>query len=297
MRHILLCILLTVGHVSTSSAFTMGTYNIKMFDARPGMTNKAELIKILKKINYDFLSVQEIVNVSSLKKLLKENFKQYAMVSTTCGGAGRQQIAFIYDKSKFELKKSYEDHRVSSSFVKGTEQRCPNLRPVLVGHFIDKSSKEDFVMLGVHLKAGGRASSYNKRKAQYSELRKIVSEFKIKKYENILLLGDFNTTGYNLRDSDYRNFNAMLEQTDMISVAEEISCTSYWSGVDPSNGIEESSTLDHILLPKKFLGKTKSSTTVGTHCAKVACARVSAKDLGISYKEVSDHCPVVTTLY
>lgn len=297
MRHILLSLLLTISFISSSAAFTLGTYNIRMFGAKTGTTNKVELIKILNRLNYDFLTVQEIVNVKSLEKLLKNNFTKYAMVSTTCGGAGRQQIAFIYNKTKFELKKSYEDHRVSDPFITDTRDNCPNLRPVLVGIFNEKITGDEFVMMGVHLKAGGRTSSYQKRKVQYNELRKIINEFKSNNQNNIVLMGDFNTTGYSLRDSDYRNFSAMLERTGMVTAAEEISCSAYWSGLNRSDGIEESSILDHVLLPKSFLGKTKSTTRVGTHCAKVACARVSAKELGVSYKEVSDHCPIVTNLY
>ena len=297
LRHIIFCIVLNISLVATSSAFTIGSYNIKMYDARPGTTNKAELVKILTRINYDFLTVQEIVNTSSLRNLLNKNFKNYALVTSKCGGAGKQQIAFIYNKNKFKLKRAYDDHRVSNPFIFESRGKCPSLRPVLVGIFQEIATRQEFIMMGVHLKAGGRPSSYAKRKIQYNELRKIINEFKTRKQHNIILMGDFNTTGYNLRDSDYRDFSQMLNRTDMVSTSEEISCSAYWSGLNTNDNIEESSILDHILLPKSFLGKSRATTRVGTHCAKVACARVSAKDLGISYKEVSDHCPLVTTLY
>lgn len=297
MRHILLSIAFNFCLIATSSAFTVGSYNIKMYDARPGTTNKTELVKILTRINYDFLTVQEIVNTSSLRKLIATNFDKYSVVTTQCGGAGRQQIAFIYDKRKFKLKRAYDDNRISNPFITDPRERCPSLRPVLVGIFTEISTGQEFVMMGVHLKAGGHASSYRKRKIQYNELRKIIAEFKNRKQNNIILMGDFNTTGYNLRDSDYQNFNNLLTRSDMISTSEQISCSAYWTGPNTRDNIEESSVLDHVLLPKSFLGKSQSTTRVGTHCAKVACARVSAKELGLSYKEVSDHCPLITTLY
>ena len=297
LRHIFISILLNIGLIGFAQALTIGSYNIKMFDAKPGLTNKVELVKILKKINYDFVTVQEIVNTSSMRKLLANNFEDYSIVTTQCGGSGNQQIAFIYNKKKFKLKHSYEDHRVSDPFISNEREKCPNLRPVLIGKFIEISSGEDFIMMGVHLKAGGGSNNYQKRKVQYNELRKIVNEFRSKGQRNIVLMGDFNTTGYNLQDADYRNFGTLLARTGMVTASDEISCSSYWSGTNTNDNLEESSILDHILLPKTFLGKTRSSTRVESHCAKVACARVSARELGLSYAEVSDHCPIVTDLY
>ncbi len=282
---------------SALASLKIGTYNIKTFDASPGMTNKKELTQILKNLDFDFLTVQEIVNVASFKKLIKKNFPNFKVIASDCGGAGKQKIAFIYNTKKFLIESFYDDDRVSDVVNSQSSLGCHSLRPALVGVFRDIQTREKFVMMGVHLKAGGSLRSYSRRRVQYRKLKQIVDEFRADKVKNIILMGDFNTTGFDLRDSDYKNFSRLLSDTNMTTTSDQISCSSYWSGLDRSDNIEESSILDHIVVPKSFLGKTKTITTVGTHCAKLACSRASESELGISYEQVSDHCPIITTIY
>lgn len=280
--------------VSVQAVLRVSTYNIRNFDSKGPTTNKAELKKILMELKFDLLGSQEIVNTNSFNKFLRTEFKQYSSITSRCGGGGRQKLAIVYKKSKLQLVKSYEDMRFSDPGTIVTELGCGPLRPALVAVFKDLKTKERFVAINFHLKAGVGTRSYQKRWAQYKLVAKLVKELSRADYKNIILLGDFNTTGYINRNDDYATFTKILDQMKYRTVSSEIACTSYWSGKNRRDGVEVSSVLDHILYPQGFLGYSKMRTSVHAHCAKVLCSDATPSSLGVSYKQVSDHCPVST---
>lgn len=278
---------------SAYSALNITSYNIRMFDSKKNPTNKKELAKILKRTKFDFLAVQEIVNGRSFRAFIKKEFPGYKLVLTKCGGAGRQKIGFVYNPLKIREIKTYEDHRISDPGMVVGEFGCGTLRPALVGMFEEIKRRKKFVAVGVHLKAGGSTSSYSKRAKQYLILERMLGELKRADHDHIIVLGDFNTTGYNDSDSDYEKFNDMLQGTRTRTVSERLDCTSYWSGMNRDDKYEESSILDHVIHTSRFLSYKKISAKVASHCAKVQCEFTPPQaDLGLHYKEVSDHCPV-----
>ncbi len=279
---------------NVEASLRFSTYNIRMFDSKKLQTNLVELKKIIHNLDTDFLTVQEIVDTRGFQNFILKNFKEYKVSLSTCGGMGRQKIGFVYNKSKFKLIRVYEDKRISD-FDRNTSDRCGRLRPALVGVFQLRLTGEKFVALGLHLKAGGGLKNYRKRAKQYREINTIINELKAKVSKNIILMGDFNTTGFIDRDMDYRNFDHMLSDAYMHTISERLNCTSYWSGENSQDNIEESSILDHIVHPIAFLGQKRAHSEVHTHCKKVMCNNVSASELGTSYKSVSDHCPITTT--
>lgn len=294
MNKLIIFVGLLALSINSIASVKFATYNIRHFDSKNTQTNKAELKKILQRLDADFLTVQEIVNTASFKTFFHKNFPEFNIVFSRCGGGGKQKIGFVYNSVKFKLTRSYEDSRISDPGTQG-ELGCARLRPALVGFFEDRKTGEDFVVVGVHLKAGGRPSSYQMRTKQYSMLTDIINDLKQKGENDILIMGDFNTTGYVLNDSDYHNFADMLGDIRMKSISERIKCTSYWSGTNRSDDIEESSILDHVVYPANFMGMRMDSYGLHSHCKKVSCRNTSAKNLGISYKEVTDHCPVSLT--
>lgn len=271
------------------------TYNIRHFDSSRNSTNKIELKNIIDKLDADFITVQEIVNTSSFLSFIQKNYPYYEVAFSRCGGRGRQKIGFVFDTRKFKLEEIYEDARFSNPNASHGRGSCGRLRPVLVGHFKDKQTRETFVTLGVHLKAGGRSSSYRTRKVQYEKLVDLTKDLKRQGYKDVIMMGDFNTTGYVLNDSDFHNFSDMLGDLKMNSGSERLDCTSYWAGSNRSDNIEESSVLDHIVYSSSFMGMRAAQTQVHSHCARQACENTSARQLGTSYREVTDHCPVSIT--
>ncbi len=276
-------------------SLNFGTYNIRTFDYRNDYTNKIELKSIINKMDPDFLTVEEIINSTSFRHFIKKNFPDYSLYLNGCGGSGRQKIGFLYKKSLFNPIRFYEDYRLSSIPRSQVSFECGSLRSALVGIFEYKTTKKKFVAIGLHLKAGSNASSYERRARQYNILEKMVNEFEQKGYKNIVLMGDMNTTGFKLKDSDYSEFNKMVRGLGYETSSRNLECTSYWSGSDRYDNIEESSVLDHIIFSENFLGYKSTKTKLYSFCAAQKCEHMSANDLGIQYKEVSDHCPVSLT--
>jgi len=282
--------------ISAQAALKITTYNIRMFDSKSSPTNKVELAKVLKSLKFDLLTVEEIVNGASFETLIRKEFPGYKTILTNCGGAGRQKIGFVFNPLKVKLIESHEDNRISEPGVVVGEYGCGSLRPALVGMFQELKTRKKFVMVGVHLKAGGSEDSYSKRSKQYKILEQMIAELKRANHKDIIVMGDFNTTGYNANDIDYVNFNDFLSASRAKTVSEKLDCTAYWSGENREDNIEESSILDHVVHTNGFLGYKAVSAEVATHCIKVKCNNTPRQnDLGIHYKEVSDHCPVVAT--
>ncbi|MBD63570.1 MAG: hypothetical protein CME62_00045 [Halobacteriovoraceae bacterium] len=278
---------------SAYSALNIVTYNIRNFDSKGDQTNKAALSKILSDLNFDILQVEEIVNTHSFRNYINSEFPGYNVVLSKCGGGGQQKIGFVYNPAKVVLHKYYEDKRVSDPGVVIGDFGCGRLRPALVGMFEERKTAKKFVVIGVHLKAGGSERSFQKRFKQYEILGQMLDELKLANHHDIIVLGDFNTTGFNIRNRDYVKFTEMLGDAKFETTGDDVQCTSYWSGLNRHDNIEESSLLDHIIFPKNLLGYSKLSVQTASHCKKVKCRDASVRDLGISYSQVSDHCPIL----
>lgn len=275
---------------SAHAALNIGTFNIRNFDKPGTYTNKNLLKETIQKNAPDLLAVQEIYNDWSFKAFITKEFPEYSVVLSSCGGGGQQKLGFVYNRSKLQLLNSYEDRRLTDSFT-----FCGSLRPAYVGYFKEKSTSRMFVALSIHLKAGSGSRNFERRAEQYRTIQQMFSEFKAKGYKDVVAMGDFNTTGYDHRNADYNNFVGMLSRVDADTSAEKVSCTSYWTGKDYNDRIEEPSTLDHVVYTDNFLGKNASNTKVGGHCEVAKCQEAYEDALGESYQTVSDHCPVTVS--
>lgn len=282
MKYLSLLLFLTLG---AHASIKISTFNIRNFDKSGSQTNKSLLKSIILEVGPDLMAVQEIHNERSFKEFTKSSLKGYGLILSRCGGGGRQKLGFLFKKSKLKLISSREDTRVSNAFL----DSCDSLRPAMVSIFEENSSKR-FAAISVHLKAGSGSRNYARRATQYDGIADIIRELNNKGLKRVVALGDFNTTGFDLRDNDYKNFIELLHDTSSSTSAHDISCTSYWRGRDYSDGIEEASTLDHIVYTNSF-GKPQD-ISVGSHCKKAKCKDTKYYELGESYRSVSDHCPV-----
>ncbi|MEX0798480.1 MAG: endonuclease/exonuclease/phosphatase family protein [Bacteriovoracaceae bacterium] len=273
---------------SASAALKIGTFNIRNFDKPGTNTNKKLLKEIILNINPDLLAVQEIFNESSFRSFIQKEFSGYKIILSKCGGGGSQKLGFIYKTSSLKALSSYEDKRLSSAL----NERCGSLRPAMVGLFKDLEKNEVIAALSVHLKAGSGSRNFSRRAKQYDALKVIFDELKQKGYKNILAAGDFNTTGWDLRNADFHNFEKFLNGVSASTTASKVACSSYWSGRDYQDGIEEASTLDHVVYTDNFYNGPSQAPQVGGHCALANCQDVPESELGEGYQSVSDHCPV-----
>jgi endonuclease/exonuclease/phosphatase family metal-dependent hydrolase len=277
-------------------ALTIGAYNIRNFDydTRSRVrTDKPALAKILQDLNADVLSVEEINNTSEFQKFTTQKLPGYEAVLTNCGGAHDQRLGFLYNTKVVDLLSFEEDLSVSDPGGRGT---CySGSRPLAIGLFQVKATKQKFYGVTVHLKSGSDPQSMAKRARQYEIIKVAIKKLKTKTgVQDYFIAGDVNTTEYLNRGGDYRALTKVVKEMGMIDLSEDNKCSAYWWG-GTDDGIETPSLLDHIIVTPGLL-KKDVKTEVHGHCKKVACREVRMQDLGISYQSVSDHCPITANI-
>jgi endonuclease/exonuclease/phosphatase family metal-dependent hydrolase len=295
MKGVLGFLLLTTT-LSLQAAITIGAYNIRNFDYDDRYrirTNKTELHTILKSLNADVLSVEEINNTAEFEKFIAAKMPGYDTALSRCGGAHGQKLGFIFNTSKIELLSFNEDLSITEP---GTAGSCDaGTRPLAIGLFQIKATKQKFYGITAHLKSGSDAQSRAKRFKQYEIMKKVVQDLRSKSgIKDFFIAGDLNTTDYVTRGGDYTALTKVVSDLGMKNLSSGMACSAYWWG-GSDDGIETPSLLDHVIVTPGLL-KTSGSARAGTHCQKVTCRQVPVKELGISYESVSDHCPVTATI-
>jgi endonuclease/exonuclease/phosphatase family metal-dependent hydrolase len=268
--------------------WSVSTYNIRNFDkdSRSGRTDLAELTKVLSDVQSDVMAFEEIVNKKAFEGLLKKVLPQHAFEMSRCGGGGKQNLALAYDRNVFSFVEKIEDLTFSGS----RDGSCGSLRPVFLVTLLHKQSNQYYTFGAIHLKAGGNSRAYSQRWEQYESLVTLSKKFSSK---NLILLGDFNTTGYILKDEDFEKFDAFLQKSSSKTMTENLACTNYWEGTQGGHDYQPS-ILDHIVIPGKLVPSV-ASVRVGSHCAAIDCRPATPEELGPSFMNVSDHCPVQVT--
>lgn len=273
------------------SAIHFASFNIRNFDYNErgqGPTDKNELDQLFIELNADLVAVQEIKSLENFENFLKRRMPDFAIKLSDCGGSGNQKLGFVFNKKMFELLEFEEDLSFSDP-VQSSDQVCGTLRPLVIGKFEDKNSKEKFYAISVHLKAGSDRTSMNKRFAQYELIVEKIKTLKQTGIKKIVMMGDFNTTGFLSRNLDYTKFQEMITNARLTNTTNELPCSVFWSG---KNSFEQPSKLDHILMTNELLNEYDFTSDYFSHCKKVSCAPSYLEQLGVTYLKVSDHCPI-----
>lgn len=283
---------LLVLFVSNSFAsLKLSTFNIRNFDDASHVTDVEKLRKLLLEVDADLFGVQEIVDVKDFQALAKK-LPDYQFVASHCGGGGKQKLGYLYRTTKLTLL-SVDEIAEIGNLDSSSSRGCGSLRPIFKALF-QTNDGEQFTAMNVHLKAGSGERNYNRRHAQYRILEKFMNEAK-KEIKDLVVFGDFNTTGYILEDKDYHAFQEMLDGSSVQDLGKDLECTSYWTGPDRRSPYHQSSVLDHILTTERFLGKRVKEVSLYAHCKKMDCKDARPSELGDIYLKVSDHCPVAAT--
>jgi endonuclease/exonuclease/phosphatase family metal-dependent hydrolase len=279
--------LLLFLNIHAWAEWSVSTYNIRNFDNDPsaGGTNIEALGKIIKEIKSDVMAFEEVVNKVAFTSLIKNNLPGYEYKISTCGGFGKQYLAVVYNPKIFKFVKKKEDLSLS-----GQRDQCGSLRPIFLVTLKKINADDHYTFGALHLKAGGSSEAMMIRWNQYEKLQ----NFALKSNdENLIFLGDFNTTGFNIRNQDFEKFNKFLSESRMKSLSETIGCTSYWKGLGQEAEFQ-SSILDHVVIPQNLLSSV-DTVRAGAHCAAFDCHPATPDALGMSFQSVSDHCPVKVT--
>jgi exonuclease III len=292
----LLSLFLLLTSLSLHAAMTIGAYNIRNFDydiRSQVPTNKSELSTILKSLKADVLSVEEINNVPEFEKFIPAKMPGYETAISRCGGAHGQKLGFIYNTATVSLLSFSEDLITSNP---GSTGSCDaGSRPLAIGLFQIKSTKQKFYGITAHLKSGSDPEAMGTRMKQYEILKKFIINLKATSgVQDLYLAGDLNTTEYTSRGADYKALTKLVSDLGMIDLAANAGCSAYWWG-GTEDGIESPSLLDHVIVTPG-LRKVPSAAKVHGHCQKVSCRAATLEQLGTSYGGVSDHCPMTATI-
>lgn len=280
----------------------VATYNIRNFDydVRSNTpTNKTHLVNIITEMNPDIMAVQEINEKEEFEFMIKTFFKgQYKTALSDCGGAHGQKLGFIYNSQKFKLIKFKEDLRTVN--VNGQDTNPQTLchqgsRPLAIAEFKNIKTNKKIIAISVHLKSGGRTSNIEKRFKQIDVLGDVANDFIEYGFKNVIIMGDFNSTEYINKGPNYKRFRSSVQHMNMVDSTSELACTSYWWG-GAQDQKQYPSTLDHILVSNELMKNKTHKTYQYGHCKKLSCQVTSELEMGISFDEVSDHCPIITEI-
>jgi endonuclease/exonuclease/phosphatase family metal-dependent hydrolase len=285
-----------LSSLSVQAAITIGAYNIRNFDYDERYrirTNKSELSTILKNLKADVLSVEEVVNKVEFASFITSKLPGYKVAISECGGAHGQHLGFIYNSATIDLLSFNEDLSISDP---GQAGGCNSgSRPLAIGLFQIKTTKQKFYGLTAHLKSGSRSDSILKREKQYQIIKNTVKELKSKTgVSDFFIAGDLNTTEYINRGVDYKMLTKVVSELGMVDLSQNLGCSAYWWG-GTDDGKEDPSLLDHIIVTPG-LRKNSNEALLHAHCKKVSCRQATLQELGISYESVSDHCPMTATI-
>jgi hypothetical protein len=281
----------------SAQALTIGAYNIRNFDYDERYkitTDKPALAKIIKGINADVLSVEEINDTRAFELFTTDSLPGYAVKLSECGGAHGQRLGFLYNTKTVELLSFNED--LTITMAGGGDACNSGSRPLAIALFKIKASGQKFYGMTAHLKSGGNSSSASKRDKQYEVIQNTIQELKAKTgVQDFYFAGDLNTTEYLNRGNDYKALNKIVSELGMINLTRDLKCSAYWWG-GSDDGIETPSLLDHVVVTPGLLKDKGTKAVVGGHCQLVNCKEVKVKELGVSYAGVSDHCPVTAVI-
>ena len=287
----LLAIFLMLFISNSFASLTFSTFNIRNFDDASHATDVDKLRELLLEVDADLFGLQEIVDVKDFQKLTKR-LPGYQFVASHCGGGGKQKLGYLYKTEKLNLLSVEEIAEIGN--LDSSSAACGSLRPIFKALFQTNDGQE-FYAMNVHLKAGSGTRNYSRRHDQYDILEHYMIEAQ-KELKNLVVFGDFNTTGYSLRDQDYQAFVRMVEGSNIQDLGKDLECTSYWTGPNRRSRYHQGSVLDHILMTESFLGKRVEEIALHGHCKKMECKDATVSELGDIYDRVSDHCPLAATI-
>lgn len=295
MKSAFFCLMFLVTF-SAHARLTIGTYNIRNFDYDDRSrihTNTPQLSTYIRSLNFDLMGFNEVDNTQAFENMIHATLPNHETVLSRCGGAHGQHVAVVYNKNALQLLQASEMIEFSNP---GGQTACDSgSRPAVVILFKEIATGQNFYHMQVHFKSGGNADSFSKRAKQYNLMQQTVRQLVAAGTPRVLVMGDMNTTGYLPRDQDYRNFVSAVAAAGLTDLSANIGCTAYWWG-GSDDGIESPAILDHVLATPAMLANQPARATVGTHCQAVSCQAAPIAKLGISYAQVSDHCPQTATI-
>lgn len=265
----------------------LGTFNIRTFPDKK--TDPEEVAAAISELNADAFAVQEIREPARLLAVLDRasalTGRRYAAALTaSCRGnsKGRLHVGVVYDAARLELK----EHRPLSE-----GEKCPLGQAPASLTSLRTARGRTLALVSVHFDSGGKPERWARRKQQWQWLSSILPRLREEFGGEVVVAGDFNTTGYlEAEDEERRFIDGMVEREGLQLPTGVLGCTEYWR---PKSKVRrwEASLLDHFLGGKDLSFGTPEVLGM---CAALGCAVQTAEPAKLP--TVSDHCPVRITL-
>lgn len=288
--------LMTLLLTTLAQALTIGAYNIRNFDYDTRYrikTNKPALSEIINKVGADILTVEEISNTGEFERFVSANLPGHAVALSQCGGRGGHHLGFVYNTKAIQLLSINEDLSITDP---GGNPGCDtSSRPLVIALFKDLKTNKNFYGLAAHLKAGSARDAVAKRHEQLEIVGNWIAHLKAQTgIQDYFVAGDLNTTLFYNRGADFQALEKFASKHDLVNTTQSVGCSAYWWGGTNDN-IEDPSLIDHVFVSKSLLGNKGASAKVGSHCQEASCRSQDKRKLGVSYNQVSDHCPISAT--
>lgn len=243
----------------------VATFNIE--DYPKSAAQAAGALELIGSLDVDAVAVQEITQPAHFRRFARDYLgEQWRFVATDQHNV-RHKVGLLFDDHVFELVEARTHHQ---TVVYRGARATLEVR-LRTEHSFGARTVRLFV---VHLKAGSAGAPL--RRKQLRRLRPVLAEAAASGDE-VILLGDFNTTG----TADRFEVEALAEAVGLDWTSKRLRCTSFWQRSDACPG----TPLDHILATDE----AKSVRARGA-CETVGCKPGDACPAYV--KMVSDHCPV-----
>lgn len=243
------------------------TYNIEDFPKSELQVEHA--FRTIAALDAPVIAVQEILDRAAFEQAASSELGSRWKVVVA---SDSRAVGLIYDSDRVRLRSS-DEHRIGG-------------RRVLEAR-LEQKRGADLRVFVVHLKAGGKDSDIDTRRAQLDELAPIVARAVAESDDEVVVLGDFNAT----HPRDRQQLRRFAARTGLRWSSEALECTAYWSrrGGDDGRELQDcvGTALDHVFtrsLPRAIGAKGL--------CEQLGCD--GGLICPVSRFLVSDHCPVLT---
>jgi endonuclease/exonuclease/phosphatase family metal-dependent hydrolase len=272
------------GPEPRGQALRVVSWNLANFEGQRSGHDLARIREVIAELDPDVLALQEIKDPQALAELLPD----WELKVSEKGGSGRQRLAIAWRSDRVTLLESEEHPQLS---ING------RVRPGLSGYLRGSDGGPDFWLLVVHLKA--MPDSLALRREQWPRLLEI-AEATAKRDRDLLIVGDFNSTGPpgGKPDVEHQELDLALAPAGLRRLRCAIGCTAYYDG-QRRDSWKEPSEIDLMFARDLAESLTQDAQVhTGTHCSASRCRDFRSTDAYPvrDYESVSDHCPVVVDL-
>lgn len=265
-------------------ALRVVSWNLANFEGERSGHDLARIREVIAELDPDVLALQEIKNPDALAELLPE----FELAVSERGGRGHQRVAIAWRRDRVSLLETQEHEQLS---IGG------RVRPGLAGYLRGKDGP-DFWLLVVHLKA--MPDGLELRRKQWPMLVEIADGFAQQGDRDMLIVGDFNTTGPpgGGPPVEQRELAGVLAGVGLARLPSATGCTAYYDG-QRRDAWKEPSEIDLVWVRDLHESLDRDAQVVsGTHCAASRCRAFRSTEAYPvrDFAAVSDHCPVVLDL-